>query len=205
MRHDFPFSRFEGALQKLYALLVFRRRFRKFGARAFVSPYATLEGMEHIAIGDDCMVGRRTLLMVVPDPRGERQSTLTLGRKTYIGRGCVISACGTIRIGDNVTFGDNAYLSAGQHGFSDVGTRVLEQPMLPGDVVIGNGAWIGYGTFISATRDISIGEGSIVSANSVVTKSVPAFTMVGGVPARAIRQFDHVAREWVRINGENGA
>jgi len=203
MRHDFPFSRFESVLQKLYALLVFRRRLKQFGAGAFVSPYATLEGMEHIAIGDGSMVSRRSLLSVA-DPSGDLQSTLTIGRNTYVGRGCTLSACGAIRVGDNVTFGDNVYLSAGQHGFSDVGTRVLEQPMVPGDVTVGDGAWLGYGAFVSATTAITIGEGAIVAANSVVTQSVPAFTMVGGVPARPIRRFDRASGEWLRVrDGED--
>ncbi|MBW8785644.1 MAG: acyltransferase, partial [Novosphingobium sp.] len=152
------------------------------------------------AIGPGSSVGRRSLLTVTPDPAGA-DSRIDIGRHTYIGRGCTLSACGSVRIGDEVTFGDNVYLSAGQHGFAEPGTRVLEQPMMAGQVAVGNGAWIGFGAFISSTARLEIGAGAIVMANAVVTRSVPPLTMVGGVPAIPIKRFDSERREWVRVTG----
>ncbi len=194
-RHSFPFPRFEGLLHRLYAALRFRRRFRAYGEGAFVSPFATIEGMEHVAIGASSAVGRRSLLTVVPRPDGGA-SAIAIGRNSYIGRGCTLSACGRLTVGDDVTFGDNVYASAGQHGCDDPGRRVLEQPMQPGDLTIGDGAWIGYGAFVSSTGSVTIGKGAIVCANAAVTRDVPELTMVGGVPARILRRFDPQARVW---------
>ena len=197
MRHDFPFSRFEGLLGKIYRPLL-RRRLAALGSGASVSPYATLEGLEAIAIGAGSHVSRRSNLAVVPDPAGDVGSRLEIGENTYIGRGCVLSACGRLNIGNNVTFGDNVYCSAGQHGFGDPGTRVLEQPMVAGSVEIGDGAWIGYGAFISSTAKLRIGAGAIVAANSVVTGDVAPQTMVGGTPARVLKIFDSASKLWVK-------
>lgn len=58
-----------------------------------------------------------------------------------------------------------------------------------GDIVIGNDVWIGYEAVILA--GVHIGDGAIVGARAVVTKDVPPYTIVGGVPAKEIRKrFD---------------
>lgn len=58
-----------------------------------------------------------------------------------------------------------------------------------GDIVIGNDVWIGYEAIIMA--GVTIGDGAIVGARAVVTKDIPPYTIVGGVPAREIRlRFD---------------
>jgi len=57
-----------------------------------------------------------------------------------------------------------------------------------GKIVIEDDVWLGTGAVI--LPDIVIGEGAVVGANSVVTKSVPSYTIVGGVPARKIREID---------------
>lgn len=55
-----------------------------------------------------------------------------------------------------------------------------------GDIVIGNDVWIGYEALIMA--DVHIGDGAVIGARAVVTKDVPPYTIVGGVPAREIRK-----------------
>ncbi|QHQ63351.1 acetyltransferase [Anaerocolumna sedimenticola] len=55
-----------------------------------------------------------------------------------------------------------------------------------GDIVIGNDVWIGYEAIILA--GVTIGDGAIIGARSVVTKDVPPYTIVGGVPAKPIRK-----------------
>lgn len=55
-----------------------------------------------------------------------------------------------------------------------------------GDIVIGNDVWIGYEAVVLA--GVTIGDGAVIGARAVVTKDVPPYTIVGGVPAREIRQ-----------------
>ena len=55
-----------------------------------------------------------------------------------------------------------------------------------GDIIIGNDVWIGYETVILA--GVTIGDGAIIGARAVVTKDVPPYTIVGGVPAKPIRK-----------------
>ncbi len=199
MRHDFPFARAEGLLARLYRPFLRRKLFR-LGAGAIISPFATLEGMGSISIDAGGYISRRSLLTVAPAPGPQSSpSTITIGENSYIGRGCTLSACGTIAVGRDVTFGDNVYCSAGQHGFAKPGIRILDQPLSPGRVTIGDGAWIGYGAFISTTNEMTIGAGAIVAANAVVTRSVPDLTMVAGIPARPIKRFDEQSAAWIAV------
>ena len=55
-----------------------------------------------------------------------------------------------------------------------------------GDIVIGNDVWIGFEAVILS--GVTIGDGAIIGARAVVTKDVPPYTIVGGVPARPIRK-----------------
>ena len=74
----------------------------------------------------------------------------------------------------------------------DHGMPVTEAWDHRGDIVIGNDVWIGYEAVILS--GVAIGDGAIVAARSVVTKDVPPYTIVGGVPARPIRRrFDQEA------------
>lgn len=58
-----------------------------------------------------------------------------------------------------------------------------------GNIIIGNDVWIGYGAVILS--GVTVGDGAIIGARAVVTKDVPPYTIVGGVPARQIRKrFD---------------
>lgn len=73
-------------------------------------------------------------------------------------------------------------------------TRPAEAWDNHGDIVIGNDVWIGYEAVILA--GVTIGDGAVIGARAVVTKDVPPYTIVGGVPARPIRKrFDNAAIE----------
>jgi len=73
------------------------------------------------------------------------------------------------------------FYEAWEHGMSPV-----EAWDNKGDIVIGNDVWIGYEAVILA--GVTVGDGAIIGARAVVTKDVPPYTIVGGVPARTIRR-----------------
>jgi putative colanic acid biosynthesis acetyltransferase WcaF len=107
---------------------------------------------------------------------------LRVGRNTSIGRNCVLDARGKgIRIGQNVNIGSYSRFQPGRHLVDNA-----EFKSVGGLITIGDRAWIAEGAVV--VGDINIGEGAVVAAGAVVTKDVEPFMMVGGVPARPIRE-----------------
>jgi acetyltransferase-like isoleucine patch superfamily enzyme len=119
-----------------------------------------------------------------------REPKITIGNNVNINFDCHIGAINEIRIGDNVLIASKVFISDHSHG--DVGIEQmkiapLKRPVVSkGPVIINNNVWIGEGA--SILPNVTIGESAIIGTNAVVTKDVPAFAVVGGVPAKIISQ-----------------
>jgi len=130
---------------------------------------------------------------------------LVLGKKVAVANTLFNLSSGSIHIGDYTIFGQNVMLLTGRHNFVD-GRRaglddVINGPAWGGgdsevppsgfDIVIGSGTWIASGAVVIG--GVTIGDNVIVAANAVVTRSVPDYAIVGGVPARVIGDTRHTA------------
>jgi acetyltransferase-like isoleucine patch superfamily enzyme len=106
---------------------------------------------------------------------------LVIGHHSHINRGCTIDARGGITIGNNVSVSYNVSIMTGSHDYNNPNFRGRFLPVHIDDYV-----WIGNNAVIQ--QNITIGRGAVVCAGAVVTKDVPSFTVVAGVPARPIGQ-----------------
>jgi acetyltransferase-like isoleucine patch superfamily enzyme len=110
---------------------------------------------------------------------------LSFGNNTFINTDTRFECTGGIHIG--------AYCQVGPRTSFETVTHSLEpimgqhRPVSAKPIVIGDYVWIGSNAIILA--GVTIGEGSVVAAGAVVTEDVPSYTLVGGVPARAIREI----------------
>jgi acetyltransferase-like isoleucine patch superfamily enzyme len=127
-------------------------------------------------------------------------ATLKIGRRVQIGGGCCFAAANVVEIEDDALFGPNVYMADHTHAYEDAKVSIRDQGLSQyGSIRIGKGAWIGINAVIIAInrKEICVGEGAVVSANSVVTRSVPPRTMVAGVPAKIIRKYHDRTGIWV--------
>jgi len=108
---------------------------------------------------------------------------IRIGNSNYFNRNVMIDACGSIEVGDDNMFGPDVYITDSNHRFG-AGKSPGEQPMDQGDIHIGNRCWIGAKAVI--LKGSSLGDGCVVAAGAVVTRSVEAGEVVAGVPARPI-------------------
>lgn len=107
----------------------------------------------------------------------------------FINSGCRFQDQGGITIGDDVLLGHNVVLATLNH--DPVVAR--RSSMLPAPIVIGDKVWIGANATV--LPGVTIGKGAIVAAGAVVHRDVPPFTVVGGVPARILRELSQEERQ----------
>lgn len=108
---------------------------------------------------------------------------LTIGKNVFINSGCHFQDQGGITIGDGSQIGHKVTLATLNHGIAAEDRRTL----YPAPIVTGKNVWIGASTTV--VPGITIGDNAVVGAGSVVTKDVPANTIVAGVPAKVIRSL----------------
>lgn len=106
-----------------------------------------------------------------------------LGKHVFINMGCKFQDQGGIFIGDGALIGHNVVLATLNHAMSPKDRAT----MVPAAIHIGRNVWIGANATV--LPGVTIGDGAVVAAGAVVTKDVPENTIVGGVPARIIRQL----------------
>lgn len=167
-----------------------RRFFKKFGKNSVIIPkYRMLEGAKYITIGNNCIIGSNVQLTAY-DSYGVQKFTpsLVIGDGTEIGDGSHITCINRIELGDNVLTGRYVLITDNSHGKpsdSIKGVEPAKRDMYSKNpVVIKDNVWIGEKASILA--GVTVGEGAIIGANTVITKDVPPYTLAVGSPARYV-------------------
>lgn len=119
-----------------------------------------------------------------------------IGEFTRIGLGNTI--IGPVRIGNDVILAQNVIISALNHNFKDTTVCIRKQGINVDEITIDNNVWIGANSSILA--GVHIGKHVVVGAGSVVTKDIPAYSVVVGNPARIVKKYDNKEQKWIRIN-----
>lgn len=109
---------------------------------------------------------------------------LEIGDNVYIARGCWLNCYGGIYIGDEVVLSPYIVISTLVHGFKNGST--YGAPSDIGPVHIGRGSWLA--AHVSVRAGVTIGSGVLVAANAAVVKNVPDNVIIGGVPAKVIKE-----------------
>ena len=90
-------------------------------------------------------------------------------------------------IGENVLIGPNVVMRTSNHNFSDKNKNIKDQGHNSGDIHIEDNVWIGSNCVILS--NVTIGKGAVIAAGAVVNKDVLPFTVVGGIPAKKIKEY----------------
>lgn len=144
----------------------------------FDGPVSTA-GSPRLDLGQHCRFGRSVFL----ETGGS--GAIIIGDHARINAGTTIVSHAAIKIGNDCLIGEYVSIRDANHGTA-LGSPMRSQPHESAPVTIGNDVWIGRGACI--LKGVTIGDGAVIAANSVVTKDVPAKTIVGGVPSRVIRE-----------------
>lgn len=137
-----------------------------------------------ISIGDNTFVMHGSVLHVY-NFRELPHAFIRIGNNSLIGELNVLRGQGGITIGDRVYTAPMVQMLAVNHVFDDPTRPMIEQGITAEGITIEDDVWIGAGAII--TDGVRICKGAVVAAGAVVTQDVPPFTVVGGTPARVLR------------------
>jgi acetyltransferase-like isoleucine patch superfamily enzyme len=136
-------------------------------------------GTIKVHIGERCRIGKDTEL------RTMEQGAIHLSDDIRINRGCTITSYSNVSIGSFTIIGEYTSIRDANHGMKK-NEPIRFQPHVSAPIQIGKDVWIGRGCCI--LPGVSIGDGAVIGANSVVTKDVPPYVVAAGIPAIRIKE-----------------
>jgi carbonic anhydrase/acetyltransferase-like protein (isoleucine patch superfamily) len=167
--------------------LCMRGSFAAWGAGSRLGRGARLVEPQLVSVGDRVIIGAGAWLNA-KDDRADGLPTLRIGNGTYIGRLVQINAWRNVTIGNDVLIADRVFIGDADHRFANTTRPILVQGgHFAGDVYLRDGCWIGIGAVV--LPGVTIGRNAVVAANAVVTQDVPDLAVVGGIPAKVIKQL----------------
>ena len=111
--------------------------------------------------------------------------TIEMGDEVGFNIGCYVNGYGGLTIGDRSIFGPYTMIHTANHGMDDPDQPIQAQGWVKAPVSIGKECWIGMGT--SIVPGVTVGDGVVIGAGSVVVKDLPDYAVAVGNPARAIK------------------
>lgn len=179
---------------------------RKLGVNKIsIGPAAYLRGLSFVEMGEDFSAGRGLWLEAISRYNDEEFTPrIVIGNHVRISQFVHIAATHLVEIGDNVLMGSGVMITDHNHGQYSDSSHASPQTV-PTDrpldrercVRIGRNVWLGDGVVVTAGS--SIGDGSVIGANSVVRGSIPACTVAVGAPATVRKVFNFHAMKWCNI------
>ena len=152
-------------------------------------PTDRIVGRKYIRLGDRVSIGRRAVLTVWDEV--DNHPGLIIGDEVSIGDDCHITVAHSVEIGNSTLFGKKVTISDNAHGLiskESLSIAPLKREIaVKGRVQIGKNVWVG--DKVTILGNVTIGDGAGIGANSVVTKDVPAYSVVAGVPAQVLKQL----------------
>lgn len=138
-----------------------------------------------IRLGDAVSIGMNTTILCTGSLFSELGKGLIVGNNVGLGTHGFLGCAGGVEIGDDTIFGNFVSIHSENHNFSETELPIRQQGVNRKGVKIGRDCWVGAKvTFLDGAR---IGDGCIVAAGAVVRGTFPAYSIIGGVPAKIIK------------------
>jgi acetyltransferase-like isoleucine patch superfamily enzyme len=184
-------------LKELVKILLYRPWGVTFGERSFIRRPYTIAGRKHVLIGARTSIGRDLHLLAVTEYAGLTYSPrVIVGNDVYIGRHAYITAIDSITIGDGCVLSEYVYVTDEVHGIDPRAGLIIKQKLVSkGPVVIGPNCFLGF--CAAVMPGVTLGAHCVVGSNSTVTRSFPAYSMIGGSPARLLKRYSQSLGRWV--------
>ncbi len=177
------------------------KRFGKAGKGMLIfTPIQLDRKRDYIRLGDNVVIRKYARINCYPKWNAEKDNEpiITIGDNCNIGQRLSLLAGGKITIGNHVLMASDILITSENHSINPEDKKhYMDQPLQCADVEIKDGCWIGEKVCIMP--GVTIGKKCVIGAGSIVTKSIPDYSIAVGNPARVIKKYDFQAHKWVSV------
>lgn len=173
-----------------------KNQFTHFGKNSMIYSPASIVVDGQLSIGDNTTILRNS--RIENYNRLKNNPHISIGNRCYIGHYFSILNASAVTIGDDVLIASYVLISSENHGIDpESAIPYMDQPLVSKPVSIGDGCWIGEKVCILS--GVTIGRKCIIGAGSLVTKSIPDYSIAVGNPAKVIKQYNFETHNWERV------
>lgn len=176
--------------------LIHRKYFKSYGKNnRFGKPYLLINP-EYISIGNNVTIRSGIRLEPITKWNGRNfKPYIAINDGVIIEQNCHIVSAKSLIIEKNVLISSNVFISDLEHNYRDLNKPIYKNNLIVKQVKIGEETFIGTGAKILA--GVTIGKHCVIGANCVVTKDIPDYSVVAGVPGKIIKVFDTNKKMWI--------
>jgi acetyltransferase-like isoleucine patch superfamily enzyme len=163
------------------------------GENSFIHSRVQILGWNQVFIGKDCVISEDCWLNVSHRPNPECR--IEIGDHSFLGRRNMITAGGVVSLGSYCLTGPDCRFLGADHDFESPFVPYMAAPVTHGGSIrLGANCWLGAN--VTILKGVKIGHGSVIGASSIVTRDIPPFSIAIGSPARVIKRYNFVLKQW---------
>ena len=168
--------------------------FAGIGKNTVLDNCVSVSGGKYIVIGDSCFIGADYTMQCFDCYNSKTYApSIRIGNNVSFTRRATIYCAEKVEIGNNTLIGSDVLITDENHG-TDPRITYRDNPLRTNPVIIGENVWIGDKAII--LPGVKIGNNAIIGAGAVVTKSIPAYTICVGNPAKIVKIWDPEKESW---------
>lgn len=181
-------------------------KFKRKNNNINLSKNIIIQKSKYMIIGENCNIGENSYIKCYDQYNNtkiliDKLPKLVIGKNFSATRFFSVQVANKIEIGNDCMVGPNVFICDYNHGMNPESSTYQKNKLEVSDgIIIGNNVWIGANVTILSGKDksIKIGDGVIIGAGSVVTKSIPAYSIVAGNPMKIIKQYSFENHCWIK-------
>ena len=184
-------------LKEAVKILLYHPKGVTFGEHSYIHRPYSISGRNHVKVGKRSFIRSGLRIQAITEYAGfTYQPRIEIGDDVYIGGNAYFTAIDKISIGDGSVLSEQVYITDEFHGMDPHSGLIMQQPLTSkGPVIIGRSCFLGYRAAIMP--GVTLGDHCVVGANSTVTRSFPEYSMIGGSPARLLKQYSPMTGSWI--------